>query len=86
MPLLLTLLSLTTKCEQTTTPKCLLALTGIAARFTPLVTRLWDVWVKHMIIERSTSAQITIVALHLVLFGLSYLYFPKGGTTAKMIE
>jgi hypothetical protein len=42
--------------------------------------------VKHMITERSASAQIMIVALHQVLFGLSYLYFPKGGTTAKMIE
>jgi hypothetical protein len=42
--------------------------------------------VKHTIIERSASAQITVVALHPVVFGLSYLYFPKGGTTAKMIE
>jgi hypothetical protein len=39
-----------------------------------------------MITERSTSAWITVVALHPVVFGLLYLYFPKGGTTAKMIE
>jgi hypothetical protein len=42
--------------------------------------------VKHMITERSASARISIVALHPVVFGLSYLYFPKGGTTTKMIE
>jgi hypothetical protein len=42
--------------------------------------------VKHTITERSMSARITIVALHLVVFGLSYLYFPVEGTMAKMIE
>jgi hypothetical protein len=41
--------------------------------------------VKLMIIERSASARITVVALHPVVFGLSYLHFPKGGTTTKMI-
>jgi hypothetical protein len=36
--------------------------------------------VKHTITERSASTRITIVALHPVVFGLSYLYFPKGST------
>jgi hypothetical protein len=39
-----------------------------------------------MITERSASARITVVALHLMVFGLSYLYFPVGGTMAMMIE
>jgi hypothetical protein len=64
----------------------LLALTSIAAGFTPLVTGLWDVGGKHTITERPTSAWITVVALHPVVFGLLYLYFPVGGTTTKMIE
>jgi hypothetical protein len=64
----------------------LLALSSIATRFTPLVMGLGNVWVKHTITERSASAQITVVALHPVIFGLSYLYFPKGGTMTKMIE
>jgi hypothetical protein len=38
--------------------------------------------VKHTIIERSASARITVVELHPVVFGLSYLYFPKGSTMA----
>jgi hypothetical protein len=38
--------------------------------------------VKHTITERSTSARITVVALHPVVFGLSYLYFPRGSTMA----
>jgi hypothetical protein len=38
--------------------------------------------VKHTITERSASAQITVIALHPVVFGLSYLYFHKGGTMA----
>jgi hypothetical protein len=42
--------------------------------------------VKHTITERSTSARITIVALHPVVFALSYLYFPKAGTTIKMFD
>jgi hypothetical protein len=62
------------------------ALTSVAARFTPLVTGLRNIWIKHTITERSARAQITVVALHTVVFGLSYLYFPVGGTTAKMIE
>jgi hypothetical protein len=64
----------------------LLALTGVAARFTPLVTGLRDVWVKHTFTKLSACAEITVVALHPVVFGLSYLYFPKGGTMAKMIK
>jgi hypothetical protein len=39
-----------------------------------------------MITERSTSARITVVALHPVVFELSNLYLLVGGTTAKMIE
>jgi hypothetical protein len=42
--------------------------------------------VKHTITKRSASARITVVALHPVVFGLSYLYFPVGGMTTKMIE
>jgi hypothetical protein len=42
--------------------------------------------VKHTITERSASTRITVVALHPVVFRLSYLYFPMGGTTTKMIE
>jgi hypothetical protein len=38
--------------------------------------------VKHTITERSASARITVVALHPVVFGLSYLYFLKGSTMA----
>jgi hypothetical protein len=64
----------------------LLALASVAARFAPQATGLRDVWVKHTITERSASTRITIVALHPVVFELSYLYFPKGGTTTKMIE
>jgi hypothetical protein len=64
----------------------LLALSSIATGFTPLVIGLRDVWVKHTITERSASARITVVAVHPVVFGLSYLYFSKGGTTTKMIE
>jgi hypothetical protein len=62
------------------------ALTSVTTGFTPLVAGLRDVWVKHTITEWSASAQITIVALHLVVFGLSHLYFTKGGTTTKMIK
>jgi hypothetical protein len=43
-------------------------------------------WVKHTITERSASAWITVVALHPVVFGLSYLYFPKGGTMVTIIK
>jgi hypothetical protein len=42
--------------------------------------------VKHTITERFASARITSVALHPVVFRLSYLYFPVGGTMTKMIE
>jgi hypothetical protein len=63
-----------------------LVLASVAAGFASLVMGLRDVWVKYTIIERSTSARITVVALHPMVFGLSYLYFPKGGTTTKMIE
>jgi hypothetical protein len=61
----------------------LLALTSVATGFILLVTELGNVWwVKHMITKRFASAQITVVALHPVVFGLSYLYFPKGSTMA----
>jgi hypothetical protein len=75
---LLTLLSLTTNVHKwRRRQECLLALTSVAAGFTPLVTGLRDVWVKHTITERPTSTRITVVELHPVIFGLSYLYFPR---------
>jgi hypothetical protein len=79
-----TLLSFTTKVALTVmAPGMLEALTSVATRFTPLVTGLGNVVrVKHMITERSASARITVVALHPVVFGLSYLYVPKGSTMA----
>jgi hypothetical protein len=64
----------------------LFALASIATGLAPLVTGLRNIWVKHTITERSTCAQITVVALYPVVFELSYFYFPKGGTTTKMIE
>jgi hypothetical protein len=39
-----------------------------------------------MITERSARALITVVALHPVVFGLLYFYFPVGGTMTNMIE
>jgi hypothetical protein len=63
-----------------------LALASVTTGFAPLVTGLRNVWIKHTITERSTRARITVVALHPVVFGLLYLYFPKGGTTAKIID
>jgi hypothetical protein len=69
-----------------TAPGMLVGTPSFVAGFTLLATGLRDVWVKHTITERSASAQITIVALHPVVFELSYLYFPKGGTTTKMIK
>jgi hypothetical protein len=85
--LLLTLLSLTTECAQiATATRMLVGAYKRRAGFAPLVTGLRDVWVKHTITERSVSARITVVALHPVVFGLSYLYFPKEGTMVKMIE
>jgi uncharacterized protein YhhL (DUF1145 family) len=81
------LLSLTTKVALTVmAPGMLEALTSVATRFIPLVTGRERLLVKHTITKRSPSTWITAVALHPVVFGLSYLYFPKGGTTAKMIE
>jgi hypothetical protein len=46
---------------------------------------LGNVFGKTHITKRSASARITVVAFHPVVFELSYLYIPKGGTRAKMI-
>jgi hypothetical protein len=83
----LTLLSLTTKYTHGDGARnaCWHSL-SVTTRFAPLVMGLRDIRGKHMITESSASARITIVALHQVVFGLSYLYFPKGGTMPKIIE
>jgi hypothetical protein len=39
---------------------------------------LGNIFGKTHVTERSSSGWITVVALHPVVFGLSYLYFPKG--------
>jgi hypothetical protein len=61
-----------------------LALASIATGFTPLATRLGNVWVKHTITKRSMSAWITVVALHPVVFRVIVFIFSQGKT--KMIE
>jgi hypothetical protein len=81
---MLTLLSLTTKYAHTTTPPGMLV--GPRERRYRIRTSSNGarerLVVKHMITERSTSAWITVVSLHSVVFGLSYLYFPNGSTVA----
>jgi hypothetical protein len=64
----------------------MLALASVTTEFILVVIRLGNVFGKTHITDRSASARTTIVALHLVVFGLLYLYFPKGCTTKKMIE
>jgi hypothetical protein len=85
---LLMLLSLTTKYAHTVTaPGTLVGTRERRYRIRTSSNRAREhLVVKHTIAERSASARITIVALHLVVFRLSYLYFPKGSTMTKIIE
>jgi hypothetical protein len=62
-----------------------LALASVTTRFTPLVMGLGNIFGKTHITERSASTRITVVVVHLVEFGVSYLYFHKGGTMKKII-
>jgi hypothetical protein len=66
--------------------ECLLALAIVATGFAPWVTGLGNIFSRTHDHRKVASARITVAALHLVVFGLSYLYFPKGGSTAKMIK
>jgi hypothetical protein len=79
---LLTLLSLTTKYARTATAPGVLVGKRLYRIRTSSNGARERLVVKHTITERSTSARITVVALHPVVFGLSYLYFPKGSTMA----
>jgi hypothetical protein len=84
---LLTLLSLTTKYAHTVTAPGMLV--GTRERRYRIRTSSngarEHLVVKHRITKRYASARITIIALHPVVFRLSYLYFPKGSTMTKII-
>jgi hypothetical protein len=64
----------------------LLAPTSITAGFTPLVMGLGDIWGKthdHRKVPKHTDYRCSTSSGGIWVVDL---YFPKGGTTAKMIE